>query len=133
MASGYLKVSRHGTMYYFRRRVPDDLRPIIGKPYLVKSLLTGQRREAIIRARSLAAQTDCYFIALRNMPPRKKNSEGLPVDFVLSWEPHPAVGKRAIAHDVKPDEEVSAAVAVATLQAHLYGAPMPEPMATARP
>jgi len=31
----YLKQSRRGTVFYFRRCVPDDLRLLIGKPYLV--------------------------------------------------------------------------------------------------
>ena len=66
----YLKRSRHGTTLYFRRRVPDDLRPTIGRPFLTKSLETGDRREAIMRARLLAAKTDILFADLRAMPPK---------------------------------------------------------------
>lgn len=125
MASNYLKPSRHGTVCYFRRRVPDDLRAILGRPYLVKSLCTGQRRDAIIRARTLAAQTDTFFIALRNMPPKENDQDGYRIDFALSWEPFEG-GKRAVAHDIGPGEHLDAAMAVATLQAHFDGAPLPE-------
>ncbi len=121
MASEYLKLSRHGTVYYFRRRVPDDLRTVIGKPRLVKSLDTGDRRQAIIRARSIAVQTDIFFADLRSMSRNKENQDGQQFDFALSWESFNE-GKRAVAHDVAPGEEVAAAVAVATLQGHLDGA-----------
>lgn len=72
MAGTYLTTCRHGTTLYFRRRVPDDLRPAIGRPYLVRSLGTSRRRDAIILARLLAAKTDQLFSNLRQMP-RKKN------------------------------------------------------------
>ena len=68
----YLKRSRHGTTFYFRRRVPDDLRQTVGQPYLTKSLETGDRREAIMRARLLAAKTDILFADLRAMPPKDR-------------------------------------------------------------
>lgn len=125
MAGSYLKPSRHGTVFYFRRRVPDDLRALVGRPYLVKSLDTGQRREAIIRARMLAAQTDTFFTDLRAMPSNTNEHDCYRIDFALSWEPFQG-GKRAIAHDVAPGEEVAAAMGVATLQAHLDGAPPPQ-------
>lgn len=122
----YLKPSRHGTVFYFRRRVPDDLRPLLGKPYLVKSLGTGERLQAIIRARFLAFQTDSYFISLRDMASRKKtSSEGLRTDFALSWEYDPLGGKKAVASDIQPGEEVAVAIGVATLQAQFDGAPLP--------
>jgi len=106
--------------------VPDDLRVLINKPYLVKSLGTEERGEAIIRARILAVQTDCFFKNLRNMPPNTNDEDGCRFDFVLKWEPQPDGKRAAVAHDVAPGEEVAAAVAVATLQAHLDGGPLPE-------
>lgn len=122
----YLKQSRHGTVFYFRRRVPDDLRPFIGKPYLVKSLGTGERLQAIIRARFLASQTDSYFVTLRDMSSRKKSSsDGFQIDFALSWDYDLSGMKKAVARDILPGEEVAAAIGVATLQAHLDGAPLP--------
>lgn len=66
MAGHYLIKSRHGTVLYFRRRVPDDLRATLGKPYLVTSLGTANRRDAIILARAVAARTDILFANLRH-------------------------------------------------------------------
>ncbi|MBS1191381.1 MAG: hypothetical protein H6R10_3173 [Rhodocyclaceae bacterium] len=60
------------------------------------------------------------------MSSRKSSDDDARIDFVLSWEPF-GEGKRAVAHDVKPGEEASAAVAVATLQGHLDGSPLPPP------
>lgn len=111
----YLKQSRHGTVFYFRRRVPDDLRPLIGKPYLVKSLGTGERLQTIIRARFLASQTENYFVTLRDMASRKKSSpDGFRIDFALSWDYDPLGNKKAVARDILPGEEVAAAISVAT-------------------
>lgn len=67
MASDYLTRSRHGTLYYFRRRVPDDLRAIILQPYLVCSLGSSHRGQTITLARAYAAKTDNVFTQLRTM------------------------------------------------------------------
>lgn len=67
MAGNYLKQSRHGSVLYFRRRVPDDLRACLGKPYLTKTLGTGTRRDAIILAREYAVKTDNLFHQIRTM------------------------------------------------------------------
>lgn len=67
MAQNYLTTSRHGTMFYFRRRVPDDLRALVGKRYLVTSLGCARLREAVTQARALAARTDHAFRVLRAM------------------------------------------------------------------
>jgi hypothetical protein len=61
MAIDFLTKSRHGTVYYFRRRVPKHAQAAIGGPFLVRSLETTERRVAVIRARSLAVQTDFIF------------------------------------------------------------------------
>jgi integrase len=79
MAQTFLTSSRHGTVFYFRRRVPDDLQKIIGKPYLVKSLATAHRGAAIVLARAYAARTDAIYRNLRAM--KKKESEGFQVDY----------------------------------------------------
>lgn len=77
MARDYLTRSRHGTLYYFRRRVPDDLRLIILQPYLVCSLGTSHRGQAIILARAYAAKTDNAFTQLRNMSEKKPTATEL--------------------------------------------------------
>lgn len=123
MAGSFLQKSRHGTVFYFRRRIPDDLRSIIGKPSIVKSLGTEQRREAIILARALAAKTDTLFHDLRSM----EDKDRIRTNFSLSWILDDSSQKRAVAEDVRPGEEVAAAVGVATLQAHFDGAPLPMP------
>ena len=61
MAAGFLSRSRHGTTFYFRRRVCQQIQPILQKTYLVTSLRTSDIREARIRARRLAVQTDRLF------------------------------------------------------------------------
>ena len=123
--ANYLKRSRHGTTFYFRRRVPDELRQTVGQPYLTKSLETSDRREAIMRARLLAAKTDILFADFRAMPRKARPSTALQIDYALSLDISPSGKKRAVALDVQPGEEVSAAVAVAALQAHVDGAPLP--------
>lgn len=122
MAGNYLVLSRHGTTFHFRRRVPHDLRLIIGKPHLVKSLSTGLRRDAIILARALAARTDDLFQHLRTMP---HDHEPIRIDFALHWTPDDDGRKRAFATEIMPGEAIDAAVAVATLQAHFDGTPPP--------
>lgn len=81
MARNFLTRSRHGTVYYFRRRVPDDLRCAIGQPYLIRTLGTGERRHAIILARAYAAQLDIAFVLLRTMPDKKLTAQELLDNF----------------------------------------------------
>lgn len=66
--SKFLMTNRHGTVYYFRRRVPDDLLAKIGRRYIVKSLKTCVRRDAIVYARIAASKLDVIFAELRRMP-----------------------------------------------------------------
>ncbi|WP_369679480.1 DUF6538 domain-containing protein, partial [Burkholderia ubonensis] len=72
MAANFLQRSRHDSVFYFRRRVPADLFDSIRKRQIYRSLDTTDRREAIIRARALAAQTDRFFASIRAM--RKSNT-----------------------------------------------------------
>ncbi len=81
MARDFLTRSRHGTVYYFRRRVPDDLRAIICNPYLVRSLGTADRKKAIILARGYAAQTDYAFTQIRIMSDKKLTAQELLDNF----------------------------------------------------
>ena len=84
MTRNFLTSSRHGTVFYYRRRVPDDLRPIFGKPYLVKTLKTSDRREAIILARAYAGRTDEIFGHVRTMKKNKPNA--LQADYTVMLE-----------------------------------------------
>ena len=112
MAGAFLQRSRHGTVWYFRRRTPDDLRQIIGHPYLVKSLRTEQRREAIILARCLGVRTDTLFEKLRSS--MGKDVGAIRTDFSEEWltefEIHGIKVKVASKiSDVQPGEEEAAA------------------------
>ena len=118
MPGCFLIKSRHHTVFHFRRRVPLDLLTIVGKSHLTQSLKTDSRRLAVIRARAAAVQTDALFAHLRAMP--KKQLTDLPgFDYTLTFDFDELGRKRAVASDVEAGQEVSAAVAVATLQAHL--------------
>jgi predicted Rdx family selenoprotein len=99
MAQNFLTRSRHGTVYYFRRRVPKELHAAIGKPFLVRSLETTDRRTAVVRARSLAVQSDLIF--QRTQMATKNTPGGLSID--LSYELDiPGLGKLKI--DAEPEE-----------------------------
>lgn len=55
MAGDFIQRSRHGTVFYFRRRVPVDLRPRLGRPHLYASLRTETLDEAKRRARQISS------------------------------------------------------------------------------
>jgi hypothetical protein len=48
--------------YWFRRRVPDHLRAVIGQREITRSLSTKSLSEAKLRSRPLANATDELFI-----------------------------------------------------------------------
>jgi hypothetical protein len=115
MAIDFLTKSRHGTVYYFRRRVPKQAQTAIGTPFLVRSLETSERRLAVIRARSLAAQTNIkfqrIFMAKQCSPP-----DGLPIDYKFELD-IPVLGKLTI--DAKPEEQNAVNSAIRTaIEAH---------------
>ena len=73
MSACYLKRSRHGTVFYFRRRVPRDLVGLLSRSHVVVSLRMADREGAVRAARQLAAATDRLFDRLRAMskPPKE--------------------------------------------------------------
>lgn len=85
MAGAFIEKSRHGTVFYFRRRVPLDLVESIGKRHIYVTLQTHERRTALVRARELAVQTDCLFEEMRKpkIEPRTKfvDSQGRITDI----------------------------------------------------
>ncbi len=82
-----MQQSRHGTTYFFRRRVPGDLQGLVGHRQLYKSLCTNCRRTAIILARVLAVKTDRYFSALRMSNDNDNdNDDTIRLDWVLSFD-----------------------------------------------
>ena len=112
MTQNFLTTSRHGTIFYFRRRVPDDLREAIGKPYLVRTLATSHRAKAIIMARAYAARTDLLYQSLRTM--NKKKSDGIQWDYKVDFDLD-ATGKvTSIKVDAQPEEQDAVNSAIRT-------------------
>lgn len=72
MASTFLIKSRHGSVFYFRRKVPLDLRGLFPGPLFRISLETTERARAIITARKLAAQFDELFAFIRTMTDKEE-------------------------------------------------------------
>jgi hypothetical protein len=85
MAGKFLTKSRHGTIYYFRRRVPEVAWRIIGRQVYVQSLATSDRRLAVIRARALAAQTDSFFQRIA-MATNSNDSDGFTLNYELKFD-----------------------------------------------
>ena len=67
MPNQFLRLSRHGSCFYFRRRVPPDLVGLIKRSAIVKSLHTSNRKTAVAHARIMAVETDVLFARLRGM------------------------------------------------------------------
>jgi len=117
MAQDFLTLSRHGTIFYYRRRVPDELRAIIGKPYLVKSLGTSQRGLALIMARACAARTDSIYQHLRAM--KKSQPEGYQFDYTLEFDLDDKGVLRKMKVDATPEESEAVEAAIQTTLSNL--------------
>ncbi len=129
MAQDFLTLSRHGTIFYYRRRVPDELRAIIGKPYLVKSLGTSQRGLALIMARAYAARTDSIYQYLKTM--KKSQSDGYQFDYTFELDLDEMGKVRKIKVDATPEETAAVESAIQTALTNLPS--QPARMAISRP
>lgn len=107
MAGDFIQRSRHGTVFYFRRRVPVDLRPRLGRLHLYASLRTESLAEAKRRARALAAATDRLFTDLRYMQ-SDNNEKKARTDYGLKLEFDDLGRPRVNLTDIKPGDEASA-------------------------
>jgi integrase len=87
----FIERSRHGTVFYFRRRVPSDLRERIGRSHVYVTLRTQERREAIVRARAVAAYTDIRFKEMRHMNDQSNYAQ---INFELHIDVDELTGKR---------------------------------------
>jgi hypothetical protein len=110
MAGEFIERSPHGTVFYFRRRVPCDLRDLVGRRHIYVTLQTQERRTALLRARAIAVQTDRAFEEIRRMP-SDKNPKFIDTFFNLhidldDWSGKP---KKVSITDLKPGDEESAA------------------------
>jgi hypothetical protein len=75
-------------VYYFRRAVPDDLWPILGKTMVKKSLRTTKVAEAKRRAHPIAMKTEADFLDARerrSAPPRTELSEAERAHLVAAY------------------------------------------------
>lgn len=59
------RLQRRGSRYFLRVRVPDDIRPIIGKTEIKRALGTSVHREAVDRARVASVEVDGEFALAR--------------------------------------------------------------------
>lgn len=111
MAAHFLQRSRHQSVYYFRRRVPDCLRVHTKCVQIYRSLGTTDRREAVQRARVLAVESDRLFTELTAMAKRKPPpSFGYTLKLTLDQFGHP----QELAVDAKPHEQDAVNSAIAT-------------------
>ncbi|WP_420897532.1 DUF6538 domain-containing protein [Amphritea opalescens] len=62
-SSAYLPLSRH-SIYYFRIRVPDQVRHLIPQTHIRRSLQTKCRRETIVRSVSLYFSNIICFVSI---------------------------------------------------------------------
>ncbi|WP_373925194.1 DUF6538 domain-containing protein [Duganella sp. sic0402] len=85
MAGKFLIKSRHGTIYYFRRRIPEAARHAIGRQVFVQSLETSDRRLAVVRGRALAAQTDSIFQRIA-MATNSNDSDGFTFNYEMKLD-----------------------------------------------
>ena len=135
MARNFLQRSRHGTTFYFRRRVPNDVQHIFKQRQLYKSLCTSDRREAIIRARALAVQSDHFFGRLRVMT--KRDSGELTVEMILSLdvgEPgKPQLRLQTEPHDSPEDKDKAIAAFSEAARTVIIGRQNPAAPAPAAP
>ena len=109
----FLQRSRHGTVYYFRRRVPADLQALIGCLHLYATLETADRHEAVRRARVLAVRTDAWFESMRTDVTNGKKmtrKNALTFDWTISYSPKTkAMEFRPDASDTPEDTAVGMA------------------------
>lgn len=104
MAGIFLTKSRHGTVFYFRRRVPAAARGVIGQPIYVQSLATSDRRLAVIRARALAAHTDSIFQRIA-MAKKFNDFDGCTVGYEIKFDFNELGRPSSIYVKAEPEEQ----------------------------
>lgn len=66
-------VLKQGDMYYYRRRVPADIQPLVGRKFWKKTLRTSKEQEAKERARAAASEHDQIIKAIRSRSPAERH------------------------------------------------------------
>jgi hypothetical protein len=108
MAGGFIQRSRHGTVFYFRRRLPTDLCERVGRAHIYVSLRTDELAQVRRLARELAVATDRLFLELRYMP-TEQSADSLRFDYGLTFEFDSRGYPKIEATDAKPGDEASIA------------------------
>lgn len=124
MAGEFVERSRHGTIFYFRRRVPSDIRDRLGKRHIYVTLRTQERRTALRRARLLAVHTDQLFEEIRKMPGDKDPKYA---DTYLNWHidfDERSRPKKVSFTEVNSAEDEARALRIASEFAKLPAAPV---------
>jgi hypothetical protein len=120
MAGLFLTKSRHGSIYYFRRRVPQAAQQHVGKRVLVQSLETSDRRAAVIRSRALATQTDATFQRIA-MAIKSDPSEGFTFNYEMRINFHESGAPSSLHVNAEPHEEEAVNSAIRTALAGKRG------------
>jgi hypothetical protein len=107
VAGDFIQRSRHGTVFYFRRRVPLELRARLGRLQLYVSLRTSEMAEAKRRARALVVLTDKLFSELRYVQGGEKDGISN-TDYTVELDFNDQGRPRFKVTDLKPGEESSA-------------------------
>lgn len=99
-----LNLRRQGTTWHFRRRVPDRLRERMGRTEVVRSLATGNLREAGRRARLVWLSCERLFEMVSSAPTLTRSEvEAIVVPWLERWswrdEVHLAVGEPLVHSD----------------------------------
>jgi len=111
----FLTRSRHGTVYYFRRRVPAHIQLILGRPFIGASLGTTDRALAVVRARAVAAQTDSIFQRAIDMTKKSTSPGSLKQDYTITLNFDDIKFTKSITVDAKPEEHEAASAMVKTI------------------
>lgn len=119
MAANFLQRSRHASVFYFRRRVPDDLRILTGQTQVFRSLHTSDRCEAVLRARAVAVDSDRLFKELRSMAKKQKLFR---TDFRLKFNLDESGKTSGVEVDAEPHEADAVKDVLATIIAAAAGA-----------
>jgi integrase len=133
MAANYLSKSRHGTIYFFKRRIPKQILSsnkqnlsITNKSVLTFSLRTSDLKEARIRARWLAVQSDWLFQRLiqgDHMLEKRIESEGIRFNYGFKCEFDEVSGAlKSLSIDTEPGNQSDYEAGQAALQA-ILGSP----------
>jgi hypothetical protein len=114
MAGTFLMKSRHGSIYYFRRRVPAAAQVAVGRKVYVLSLATSDRRVAVVRARVLAARTDLIF-QHTTMAKKTEDADDFRWDYTMKFDFNDAGKVKAITVDAEPHEQEAVNSALRTV------------------